>query len=163
MAFTVADVLTSVTGSPRHSLNCASTSRRTTCASTWSWSGCIVMLPSWPDETAAVLDQRHPRRLLPPRGRAPPGRRVDALLDRRDGTSRCLAVRPGDLRDDAVGVAAAGLGLVAGVDGRAGGPVRRGHRQDEEVRRVEHAGRGGLERPAGPRRCGTSGPAAQAG
>ena len=41
-------------------------------------------------ETAPILDQRHARRLLPPRGRAPAGRGVDALLDRGDGTSRRL-------------------------------------------------------------------------
>ena len=34
------------------------------------------------DETSSILDQRHARRLLPSRGRAPPGRGVDALLDR---------------------------------------------------------------------------------
>ena len=37
------------------------------------------------DETTSILDQRHARRLLRSRGRAPPGRGVDALLDRWDG------------------------------------------------------------------------------
>ena len=49
--------------------------------------------------------------------RGSPGRGVDALLDRRDGARRCAAVRPGDLRDDGVRVAAAGDGRLAGLDG----------------------------------------------
>lgn len=35
-----------------------------------------------PDETTSILDQRHARRLLSSRGRAPAGRGVDALLGR---------------------------------------------------------------------------------
>src|ERR671910_669081 len=69
------------------------------------------------DETTSILDQRHSRRLLPSRGGDGPRRGVDALLDRTVGTSRCPASRPGDLRDDGVGVAAPGDGHVARLDG----------------------------------------------
>ena len=56
-----------------------------------STSGNLCALQAWAggrikgeqrDETTSILDQRHARRLLSSRGRAPPGRGVDALLDR---------------------------------------------------------------------------------
>ena len=41
--------------------------------------------------------------------------------------SRCPAVRPGDLRNDGVGVAETGHGHVARLDRRVADAVRRGH------------------------------------
>ena len=62
------------------------------------------------DETTSILDQRHSANGIShssiQSGHVPvPRRGVDALVDRTVGTSRCPAVRPGDLRDG-VGVAA---------------------------------------------------------
>src|SRR5688572_30033093 len=56
-------------------------------------------------ETAPILDQPHPRRLLPSRDDGP-GRGAASLLRRRAGTSRRPALRPDRLRDDGGSVAA---------------------------------------------------------
>ncbi len=65
----------------------------------------------------------------------------------------------GDLRDDGIRVALSPATGCGRRDERVGDPLRRGHPRGEEVRRVEHAERGRLERGAcsrRPRACGST-------
>ena len=82
----------------------------------WGWRLVPEMGAFGTHETAPILDQRHPRRLL----RSPsgdPGRGAASLLGRRAGTSRCPSLWSGGLRDDGGSVAADGGGNVARLDG----------------------------------------------
>src|SRR5690606_14004398 len=114
-----------------------------------------------PHASPLLLDQPHPRRLLRPpcrhplRGGAPPRRCGDR-------PRRRPPLRQGDLPDDGGGLADDG---VAGGEARLGpavdGALRPDDRPGEEIRGVEHAGPGRLERRARARRPGAGGPQAQ--
>ncbi len=64
-------------------------------------------------ETAPILDQRHPGRLLRSPGGDTRERGIASPPRRQSRTSRCPSLWPGDLRDDGGGVATAGDGNVA--------------------------------------------------
>src|SRR4029453_13774073 len=73
--------------------------------------------------TPSVFHQRHIGRVLRSSGRLD-GRRVALLLGREVRARRCPALRAGNIRKDGGGMAAAGDGSEARLDGRLDGTLR---------------------------------------
>lgn len=91
--------------------------------------------------TPSVFHQRHFGRML----RSPrnfPGRGDPSSRDGDSRAGRCSPLWPGELRDDGVGLAAAGTDA---SDARLDGAFRPNDRRGEEVRRFQHPEPGRLE------------------